>query len=112
MGKSPAIPHPDAYCMNEHLRQFLSHLPFIGLAITRDPILISGLIQATVVGAIMLYGSVQIIGTKLDDMGRDLRRVVVTQSIDASRLRAVERSTAINSEAIRLLLREARHEGK
>ena len=98
--------------MNEHLRQILSHLPFIGLAITRDPTLISGLIQATVVGAIMLYGSVQIIGTKLDDVSQDLRRVVVTQSIDASRLRAVERSTAINSEAIRLLLREARHEGK
>ncbi len=98
--------------MNEHLRQFLSHLPFVGLVITHDPILISGLIQATVVGAIMLYGSVQIIGTKLDDVGQDLRRVVATQGVDASRLRAVERNTAINSEAIRLLLREARHEGK
>ncbi len=98
--------------MNEHLRQILSHLPFVGLVITHDPILISGLIQATVVGAIMLYGSVQIIGTKLDDMSHNLQRVVTTQSIDASRLRTVERNTAINSEAIRLLLREARHEGK
>ena len=98
--------------MNEHVRQFLSHLPFIGLVITRDPTLISGLIQATVVGAIMLYGSVQIIGTKLDDMGHDLQLVVATQGVDASRLRAVEHNTAINSEAIQLLLREARHEGK
>ena len=98
--------------MNEHVRQILSHLPFIGLVLTRDPILISGLIQATVVGAIMLYGSVQIIGTKLDDMSHNLQRVVTTQGVDASRLRAVERNTAINSEAIRLLLREARHEGK
>ena len=98
--------------MNEHLRQFLSHLPFIGLAITHEPVLITRLIESAIVGAIILYGSVQIIGTKLDDVSHDLRRVVVTQSIDASRLRAVERSTAINSEAIRLLLREARHEGK
>lgn len=88
--------------MNEPLRVTLSHLPLVGAIINARPEIIAAIVASAISGGILLYGSVQILGTKMDDLSAQLHRVMIVQDDQATRLRSVENETAINST---LLLR-------
>ncbi len=91
--------------MNEHVRIILQHLPFIGLAVGHETPLFTRLAEAAIIGAIVLYGSVQIIGAKVDALGADFHQVVIEQRVLDSRLRRVERISAVNRGAINDLVK-------
>ena len=83
--------------MNEPLRNVLIHLPLIGMVMDHQAKgLVRDLVGAVIIGGIMMYGSVQILGTKIDDLSQEIHQVVATQSDQGTRLRAVERDVAVN----------------
>ena len=53
----------------------------------------------------MLYGSVQIIGAKVDALGAEFHQVAIEQRVLDSRLRRVERISAVNRGAINDLVK-------
>ncbi len=93
--------------MNEHLHTFLTHIPFVGLAITgQETTLITRLIESAIVGGIVLYGSVNLIGQKIDDLSLRVDRIMVVQDSVSARLRLVENRSAVNKEALFLIRRQ------
>lgn len=103
--------------MSGPLHNLLIHLPYVGLALggvesKGATKIIEWVIESAVIGVIVMYGSVQIIGTKLDAVGTQLTRIITVQDADASRLRIVEHNSAVNGNSIRFLLRGKRHEGQ
>ena len=74
--------------------------------------IIEWVVETIVIGIVVMYGSVQIIGTKLDDMGAQLTRIIVVQDANATRLRSVERISAVNSDSIHFLFRGKNNESQ
>ena len=102
--------------MGGPLHNLLIHLPYVGLALGGTESkgatkIIEWVIESMVIGVIVMYGSVQIIGAKLDSMGSQLTRIIAVQDAEATRLRIVEHNSTINGDSIHFLLRGKHHEG-
>ncbi len=83
------------------LNIFPEHTPLIGLVVSKmkSPF-IAQLIVAIIVGAITLFGTVNVLGTKIDFMSAQLNTIGSVLIRQDNRLRIVERETAINTQSI------------
>jgi len=84
------------------LKHLGENLPFVGLVLGNEhaPI-IAKLIEYAVIGGVILFGTVQVLGNKIDDVGAQMNRVEQVLISQDARLRAVEREAAVNTAELR-----------
>lgn len=78
----------------DHLNSFTSYIPFIGLMVGKaqqqSPI-VTRLIESAIIGAVLLYGTVQILGNDIDWLKKEMSQIngrieqVERNQIDAMR---------------------------
>ncbi len=84
------------------LKHLGENLPFIGLVMGNEhaPI-VTKLIEYFVIGGVILFGTIQVLGTKIDDINiqmNKVEKVLVSQDV---RIRVVERESAVNTSELR-----------
>ena len=96
--------------MNEHLRILLQHLPIIGMILERQTAgLVRDLIGAAIIGGIMLYGTVNVLDSRLNDLRGEVHQVIVLQQRNEIRLETLDRRVTRTEVKISDLQR-GRHE--
>jgi len=87
--------------MTPPVKHIIDNLPFVGLVLGNEhaPI-IAKLIEYAVIGGVILFGTVQVLGNKIDDVGAQMNQVERVLISQDARLRAVEREAAVNSQRL------------
>ena len=59
-----------------------------------------GLVEAAIIGAILLFGNVSVIGSRLDSISAKITRVQTQLSVFDARIRSVEKLSAVNAQRL------------